>query len=68
MALTARQVDLSGRVVVFGSLKKRRSGVNRAVPVPRRSRGLVNCPWAMVVNRWADKPPGWLVEPPAAMD
>ena len=34
MALTARQVDLSGRVVVFESLKKRRRGVFRAVPVP----------------------------------
>ena len=31
---TARQVDLSGRVVVFESLKKRRRGVFRAVPVP----------------------------------
>ena len=38
LALTTRQVDLSGRVVVFESLKKRRRGVNRAVPVPRRSR------------------------------
>ncbi len=34
LALTARQVDLSGRVVVFESLKKRRRGVFRAVPVP----------------------------------
>src|SRR4028118_1211783 len=34
LALTARQVDLSGRVVVFESLKKRRKGVFRAVPVP----------------------------------
>ena len=31
---TARQIDLSGRVVVFESLKKRRRGVFRAVPVP----------------------------------
>jgi len=44
LALTARQVDLSGRVVVFESLKTRRSGVNRAVPVPRRSRGFVELP------------------------
>jgi hypothetical protein len=28
------QIDLSGRVVVFESLKKRRKGVFRAVPVP----------------------------------
>jgi integrase len=34
LALTAQQIDLSGRVVVFESLKKRRSGVYRAVPVP----------------------------------
>ncbi len=34
MALSARQVDLSGRVVVFENLKKRRKGVFRAVPVP----------------------------------
>src|SRR3954463_5617142 len=33
LALTAQQVDLSGRVVVFQSLKKRRKGVYRAVPV-----------------------------------
>jgi integrase/recombinase XerD len=32
--LTAQQIDLSGRVVVFESLKKRRRGVYRAVPVP----------------------------------
>jgi hypothetical protein len=31
---TARQIDLSGRVVVFESLKKRRRGIFRAVPVP----------------------------------
>jgi hypothetical protein len=34
MSRTARQVDLSGRVVVFESLKKRRRGIFRAVPVP----------------------------------
>ena len=34
LALTPQQVDLSGRVVVFESLKKRRKGVYRAVPVP----------------------------------
>ena len=34
LALTAQQIDLSGRVVVFESLKKRRTGVYRAVPVP----------------------------------
>ncbi len=34
LALTARQIDLSGRVVVFESLKKRRRGMFRAVPVP----------------------------------
>ncbi len=31
---TARQIDKSGRVVVFESLKKRRRGVFHAVPVP----------------------------------
>ncbi len=34
LALTAQQIDLSGRVVVFESLKKRKRGVYRAVPVP----------------------------------
>jgi len=34
LALTAQQIDLSGRVVVFESLKKRRRGIYRAVPVP----------------------------------
>src|SRR5215210_5124371 len=34
LALTAQQTDLSGRVVVFESLKKRKRGVFRAVPVP----------------------------------
>ena len=34
LALTPRQIDLSGRVIVFESLKKRRTGVFRAVPVP----------------------------------
>lgn len=34
LALTPQQIDLSGRVVVFESLKKRRRGVYRAVPVP----------------------------------
>ena len=34
LALTADRVDLAGRVVVFESLKKRRGGVYRAVPVP----------------------------------
>ena len=29
-----RQIDLSGRIVVFESLKKRRRGIYRAVPVP----------------------------------
>jgi hypothetical protein len=32
--LTTRQIDLSGRVVVFESLKKRRRGVSATVPVP----------------------------------
>ncbi len=34
LALTPERVDLSGRVIVFGSLKKRRKGVYRTVPVP----------------------------------
>src|ERR1044071_1920004 len=33
-ALTADRIDLSGRVIVFESLKKRRRGIFRAVPVP----------------------------------
>ena len=34
LALTADRVDLAAGVLVFESLKKRRSGVFRAVPVP----------------------------------
>src|SRR3954453_14274699 len=34
LGLTAERIDLSGRVIVFESLKKRRKGVFRAVPVP----------------------------------
>src|SRR5215212_10347769 len=34
LTLTTQQIDLSGRVVVFESLKKRRKGIYRAVPVP----------------------------------
>jgi integrase len=34
LALTTDRVDLTGRVIVFESLKKRRRGVYRAVPVP----------------------------------
>ncbi len=34
MSRTAQQIALSGRAVVLESLKKRRRGVFRAVPVP----------------------------------
>ena len=34
LALTADRVDLAGKTVVFESLKKRRGGLYRAVPVP----------------------------------
>ena len=34
LSLTPRRVDLSGRAVVFETLKKRRTGVFRSVPVP----------------------------------
>ncbi len=34
LQLTPRRVDLAGRALVFESLKKRRRGVYRAVPVP----------------------------------
>ena len=34
LALTPAHVDLNGRAVIFESLKKRRKGVHRAVPVP----------------------------------
>jgi integrase/recombinase XerD len=34
LALAPEHVDLTGRAVVFESLKKRRRGVHRAVPVP----------------------------------
>jgi integrase/recombinase XerD len=33
LACTAKRIDLAGRVAVFESLKKRRRGVFRAVPV-----------------------------------
>ena len=34
LALTPERIDLTGQAIVFESLKKRRSGVYRAVPVP----------------------------------
>ena len=34
LALTPQQIDLSGKVIIFESLKKRRRGVFRVVPVP----------------------------------
>jgi integrase len=34
LALTPQSIDLSGKVIVFESLKKRKRGVYRAVPVP----------------------------------
>jgi len=34
LALTPKRIDLTGRAVIFETLKKRRSGVFRAVPVP----------------------------------
>ncbi len=51
-AVTARQIDLSGRVVVvFESLKKRQRGVFHVVPVPAE----------LLDTRLA-------IEPPAATD
>lgn len=35
LQLTADRVDLTGKVIVFESLKKRRNGIYRAVPVPQ---------------------------------
>jgi hypothetical protein len=34
LALTPQRFDLVGKVIVFETLKKRRRGVYRAVPVP----------------------------------
>jgi integrase/recombinase XerD len=34
LALNARRVDIGGQTVIFESLKKRRRGIYRAVPVP----------------------------------
>lgn len=34
LALTPQRIDLTGRAIVFESLKKRRKGLYRAVPVP----------------------------------
>jgi integrase/recombinase XerD len=34
LALTAKSIDLSARVIVIESLKKRKAGVHRQVPVP----------------------------------
>ncbi len=36
LALTVKRIDLDGQALVFETLKKRRSGVYRAVPVPPR--------------------------------
>src|ERR1700738_2898629 len=34
LALTTKDIDLSAKVIVFESLKKRRAGVYRQVPIP----------------------------------
>ena len=34
LALTAKSIDLSAKVIVIASLKKRKAGVHRQVPVP----------------------------------
>ena len=34
LALTAKSIDLSAKVIVIESLKKRKAGVHRQVPVP----------------------------------
>jgi integrase len=34
LALTPRRIDINGQTIIFESLKKRRRGVYRAVPVP----------------------------------
>lgn len=36
LALTTKRIDLDGQALVFETLKKRRTGVYRAVPVPPR--------------------------------
>jgi integrase len=50
LALTPERIDLSGKAVVFESLKKRRQGVYRAVPVPS---GLLGMPstWSTVSGK-----------------
>ena len=42
-ALTVDRVDLAAGQLVLESLKKRRSGVYRAVPVPARTNELASC-------------------------
>jgi hypothetical protein len=42
MGRTSHQIDLSGRVVVFESRKKRRRGIFRAVPVPPELQDALN--------------------------
>src|ERR1700693_6489069 len=34
LALTAKSIDLSAKVIVIESLKKRKAGVHRQIPVP----------------------------------
>jgi integrase/recombinase XerD len=42
LAPTARSVDLSGKAIVFETLKKRRRGVYRAVTVPESMHDTLN--------------------------
>src|SRR4051794_21988645 len=48
LALTLESIDLSGRAVMFESLKKRRRGIYRAVPVPPT---LLSSTWSMASGR-----------------
>ena len=45
LALTPKRIDLAGRAVVFETLKKRRQGVYKAVPVPPG-------PWTWTSSTW----------------
>ena len=51
LALTVGRVDLDGQALVFETLKKRRSGVFRAVPVPPRVIDTLNLVYAVRERR-----------------
>ena len=52
LALTAKSIDLSAKVIVIESLKKRKAGVHRQVPVPPELLNTLDMVHGMKFTEW----------------